>query len=244
MAAIALSKIPLAALKKDLRVYFGEICSSHLSEALAAAVGRRTHASLLAELAGFQSDPPIVLLDDDLFCRRITEFGYVGDEDFTFEYFRDAGLISTICPRGYDIVYTDDRGKAWRNLIVCAVNAEIEQKHFSLRPDDDRWPGDAREGFTYDFTLPGDLPARAYVRNIGQGELAIHAAVKPTGRSLSSYNAGFSAGEVFATGWLERKNGAWLQTTSDLSCRRALLPVMANLEVEPLGYGDHGRVIP
>lgn len=50
MAAIALSELPLAALKKTLRAEFEEVRSSHLTEALAAAVGRRTHAALLAEL--------------------------------------------------------------------------------------------------------------------------------------------------------------------------------------------------
>lgn len=44
--------------------------------------------------------------------------------------------------------------------------------------------------------------------------------------------------------WLERKNGAWLQSSpEELKCRKALLPVLANLDVEPLGYGDRGKVI-
>lgn len=247
MAAIALSELSLAALKKALRTCYQNyegMRSSHLSEALAAAVGRRTHASLLAELPAFQADPPIELLDDNRFTHRLRELGYEVEDDFSFEFLKSAGVISTLDLRGPDIEYTNSRAKAWRNLMVYGINAGIAQKHFSLRPDDNRWPGSKNDGHIYDFDLPGNIPARAYVRDIGHGELAVHVAAYPNGNKLKAGNARFSAGEAFAAGWIERQRGAWLQSSSELfNCRRNLLTELASLDVEPLGYGDRGQVI-
>lgn len=244
MAAIALSELPLAALKKELRAYFEEVRSSHLTEALAAAVGRRTHAALLAELPAIQADPPIELLDDDRFTHRLKELGYDEEDDFSFELFKGAGVISTLDPRGWHIKYASSRAKAWRNLMVHAINAGIRQKLFSLRPSDNRWPGPSREGWFYDFDLPGNIPARAYIRDIGFGELSINVAALSNGNLMKYWDAGFRAGEAFATGWLERKAGAWLQSSPEnFKCRKALLPILASLDVEPLGYGDRGKVI-
>lgn len=243
MAAIALSELPLAALKKALRAEFEEVRSSHLTEALAAAVGRRTHAALLADLPTFQADPPIQLLDDDRFTQRLRELGYDVEDDFSFEFFTDAGVTSTVDPCGWYIKYTSSRARAWRNLMVHAINAGISQKLFSLRPDDHRWPGSARDGWFYDFDLPGNIPARAYVRDIGHGELSVNVAALPNGNLVQYWDAGFRAGEAFATGWLERKDGAWLQSSpGEFKCRKALLPVLASLDVEPLAYGDRGEV--
>jgi hypothetical protein len=54
----------------------------------------------------------------------------------------------------------------------------------------------------------------------------------------------WNKGDVFAAGWLERKTGAWLQSsTTSFNCRRYLLGYLSQLEVEPHGYGDKGRVI-
>lgn len=37
---------------------------------------------------------------------------------------------------------------------------------------------------------------------------------------------------------------AWVQSSDDsFNCRKALLGELAALEVEPMGYGDRGRVI-
>jgi hypothetical protein len=37
--------------------------------------------------------------------------------------------------------YKSPRTRAWRNLMVAAINAGLEQGHFGLTPDDNRWPG-------------------------------------------------------------------------------------------------------
>lgn len=91
-------------------------------------------------------------------------------------------MISTVDMSAWDIEYKSSRDMAWRNLIVLTINAGIEQKLFSLRPDDNRWPGaDKRESWLYDFLLPNGLPAKGCVSDAGWGELSIHAAVNPKG---------------------------------------------------------------
>lgn len=244
MASIPLLESSLAAVKKALREDLPDIRSSHLSEALAAALRRRTNASLIAELPGYRADPPIELMDDRLFGCRLQELGYQHDSDFSFELLNKSGAISTRDPSAWDFEYRGVRAKAWRNLMISAINEGLRQKLFSLRSDDNRWPNAETEGMLFDFTLPNGLTARGYVRDISCGELSIHAAVNPKGDWVRAGNAGLAAGDAFAAGWLERQKGAWLQSaTTQFSCRRALLKLLADIVVEPMGYGDRGRVI-
>lgn len=107
----------------------------------------------------------------------------------------------------------DSVGKAWRNLMVCAVNAALEQKLFSLRPGDNRFPDNMRQGELFDFVLPNGLPAKGSVSDAGFNEVAVHAAVNPKGNAVRAYNAGFDAGDAFGTTWVERERGAWMQSS-------------------------------
>ena len=143
MTAIAIAESSLAALKKALRTDLPDIRSSHLTEAMAAALDFRTHASLIAALPEQASDPSILLLDNERFEARLSDFGYqLADDEFRFEWLFDCKeLISTMPDSGYDIEYRSQRDKAWRNLMVLTINEGIRQKLFSLRADDNRWPG-------------------------------------------------------------------------------------------------------
>ncbi|MFA5924248.1 MAG: hypothetical protein WC856_23635 [Methylococcaceae bacterium] len=245
MASIPLSELTLTSVKKSLRDQYPDVRSSHLSEAIAASLRRRTHASLLAELQGLSVDPPIELLDDTLFDKRLQELGYPADPKFSFEYVDKTHVISTFDASDCDIKYKSLREKAWRNLMVLTINAGLQQKLFSLRPNDNRWPdAENREYCLFDFELPNGLPARGFVSDAGWGELSIHGAINPKGNWVRASNAGFNAGDAFAVGWLERKNGAWLQSaTTMFNCKKAILQLLADLMVEPMGYGDKGRVI-
>lgn len=244
MASIPLSESSLASVKKALRAQYPDVLSSHLSEALAVSLRRRTHASLLSELPGLIVDPPIELLDDALFDQRLQELGYPADPEFSFEYLDKTHVISTFDSSAFNVEYRSVREKAWRNLMVLTINAGLQQKLFSLRPDDNRWPGVEKESHLFDFELANGLPVRGYVHNIGWGELSIHGAINPKGDSIRASNAGFNAGDAFAVGWLERKNGAWLQSSTTMfNCKKAILQLLADMTVEPMGYGDRGRVI-
>ena len=248
MAAIPLCEAPLAELKKCLLDEFDEVKSSHLSEALAAAMGFRTNAALKTALVGPEQDRPYALLNPERFLSRLVEFGYPlnpNDPEFDFEVWHEkAGVVSTMPSSAYEIEYKTTRSKAWRNLMVFAVNEALDRKLFSLRVNDNRF-GDAEgRGSLFDFMLPNGLPVRGYVSDAGFGELNVHAAVNPIGTWIRAANAGFSAGDAVARGWLERERGAWLQTSAQqFHCRRGLLQTLADLHVEPQGYGDRGAVI-
>ena len=137
----------------------------------------------------------------------------------------------------------DKRRCAWRNLMVAAINAGIEQHAFELDGTSPEGPRHAPD-LVYEFTFCG-LPALACATDVGFDELGIYAALLPTrrGRAWIVYNdAGFHAGEAFAVGWLERRAGKWLQSSGPtLSCRKRLLDLVANAVIEPVGYGDHGK---
>jgi len=96
MTAIALAEPSLAALKKTLRKDLPDIRSSHLTEAMAAALDFRTHASLIATLPGQASDPSILLLDNERFEARLGEFGYqLASDEFRFEWLDPESVLSS-----------------------------------------------------------------------------------------------------------------------------------------------------
>ena len=259
MAATAISKPSLSAIKKALRTNFINEQSSHLTEALAYSLGFNSNAALLTAVAEYTEDPPIQILDTERFVAKLVQFGYQPDVEFDFEYLHTAEglIIKTKLYADSSVEYKTVRQRAWRNLLVCAINEGINRKIFSLRPGDNRWDdtksNDPEEknshnkdnGFFYDFNLPNGLPARGYVNALGWGgELEIRTAVFPKGYSLSSSFAGFAAGEAVACAWLEREEGAWLQTAVDqFHCRTSLVTTLASLIVQPIGYGDMGRVM-
>lgn len=247
MAAIPLSATAIAGIKTALRKEFPHIKSSHLSEAMAAALGFRTHASLLTSLSAQANDPSILLLSDQRFHQRLLELEILPDWEFSFDLMDEAPeIIATIDARLDEDPYRTARGRAWRNLIVLTVNEAIRLKLFSLRAGDNRWPGasERSNGPRFDFVLPNGLPALGKVEDIGFDEIAVHVVVNPKGRGLITNDRSFRAGDAWAGGWLERKLGAWLQSsTSQFSCRQALLPKLVDMSAEPLGYGDRGRVI-
>jgi len=83
MANFALSQDSLRSLKNVLQDRFPYVKSSHLSEAIAATAGFRTHAALLAYFASTTA-VPLVFLEDEPFRRRLQELGYPEVESFSF----------------------------------------------------------------------------------------------------------------------------------------------------------------
>lgn len=133
---------------------------------------------------------------------------------------------------------------AWRNMMIAAINAGLDQGLFGLDANDNRWAEDCH---VYRFDFAG-MAAIACVSDIGCGELGIHVAVNPTEdgeRHIKAFEAGLYAGDAFASGYLEREDGKWLQV-SEKPCnafRNALLPVIAAMVVTPKGYKGNGRFI-
>lgn len=257
MTALVLTHQNLGSVKRTLVESFPNMKSSHLTEALASALGCRTHASLLDRLKQSDpADPEFALLDEERFLARIQEFGYQpSQDDLTFGPFfclneDGVGLVNTTPFSGFEITYTTPHEKVWRNLMVAAINAGLQQKLFGLRPGDNRWLGhdnQQRDAFVFSFDFPDGTPALGSVRDAGHDELSIHAVLEPTAdgaRWIKCSNAGFSAGNAFASGWLERRRGAWLQTNIDsFRCRRHVTEKAAAIEITPRGFGDRGAII-
>jgi len=99
-------------------------------------------------------------------------------------------------------------------------------------------------GHIFDFNLPNGLPACAYISDAGFDRVSVHSAVHPKGYVVRADNLGFKSGEAAGNTWLERRRGAWMESASNLfTCRRALVQALADMHVEPMGFGDKGRVI-
>lgn len=249
MASIPLTESALTSLKKHLHARYPEIRSSHLTEAIAAALGCKSHAALQIALRGSQDNQQYVLLDDTTFDKRLQELGYPSHPEFRFESLNKGvpDLVSTAPPSASGIEYRTERARAWRNMMVCAINEGIRQRLFTLHPDNYNWAPQndktsRKNGVVFHFNLPNGQPASGYVGDGGFSELLIHVAVNPRGKKwIQCHNAGFLAGDAFAGGWLERERGSWLQwTPSQFSCRKPLLRSIANIEVHPHGFGDRG----
>src|SRR5258705_6189235 len=113
--------------------------------------------------------------------------------------------------------YKSDRAKAWRNLMVAAINAAIEQGAIKLQPD-----GEPKKGRRVEFALLGQ-PAIAWVREIGWDEISVHAIWQPTKKRKEFVDAGFISnhntagrfGLAVAEGWLERRTGCWVQANEE-----------------------------
>lgn len=141
--------------------------------------------------------------------------------------------------------YRSTRARAWRNLMVAATNAAVEQGLILLEdPSKGSSPGSTQ---VFRFAFPGGLDAVGSVADIGWGEVSIHAALNPAPdaeRWIVVSNADDRVGDAYARGWLERRNGLYLQSSaSQFFIRRALAERVAAVSIEPLGYRDHGAVI-
>ncbi|WP_372784998.1 hypothetical protein [Phenylobacterium sp.] len=256
MTAIAFTEPSLLNAKRALVQACPDSRSAHLSEALAAACGYATHAALRAALQQQDpQDPDYLLLDDEAFTVRLDQLEGINSNlaeaagwfDF-IRYPTDDGVVRTLAASGSELAYTSKRARAWRNVMVGAINAGIARRLFTVVAGDNRWPNgkdrQTSEGVRFEFDLDG-IPAVAWVDNAGWDELSVHVALWPTADCaewINASNAGFLAGEVFAQGWLERQDGAWLQFNGApmFSCRRHRLAEVLALTQRPQGFADCG----
>ena len=138
------------------------------------------------------------------------------------------------------------KGKLAQKVLVRTINEYLARGMFGLTPENNKWGDDP----VIQFDLDG-IPAVASVANIGHGELAIHVALWPTDHGRKFIKAGIigasgrrGMGGFYASAWLERQKGAWLQTSNGLqvSCatdRRGEVERLAWRD--PNGFSAEGR---
>lgn len=240
-----ISEAAVRNLKKSADQRIRGVSSSHLSEGVAAALGFKTHAALRAALAG-RATIEVPKPRNASLVQRLRQLGYVAVPDelrllpeFEHSYspFRSFPLRKR---RGV-------RWQAWRNLLVTAINAGLEQRLFGLSPGENWWPGGAPESHEsergiYRFMVDGAIPAVASVNAISGDELSIYVVLNPRSTEVEPdrFND-LSNGDAFAHCWLERRLGVWIQDGGEeFSCRRALLSKIAGMSIEPDGYSAQG----
>ncbi len=235
-------------LKQSAQQRVSGISSSHLSESIAAALGFKTHAALRTALSGVattRAQKP----SNAKMVQRLRQLGYssVPDDlrllpelEHSYSPFQNFPLRKK---RGV-------RWLAWRNLLVTAINAGLEQRLFGLSPGENWWHGAATESQrceldTYSFVVDGEIPAVASIDAISGDELVIHTVLNPRKpECIPDRFSGLTDGDAFAFCWIERRLGAWIQDGGeDFSCKRTMQARLAGLTIEPIGYSDQGSFI-
>jgi len=262
MAAIRFDESSISVLKRSLWDNYSaveSVKSSHVSEALARALGEKTHAALLARLRAPLTSPAHAYrwLDSVSFYARLEELCHesFNNEDFDeFEEVPHDAVIKTVAPHIY--TYKGPREQAWRNVMVAGINAGIAAGLVTIAPGGNHWPVSADASTVNSGRASGcgrvafqldSYEGLAQFEDVGFGELSVTVVVKPSvlaQRHAQHLFLDFACGEAVAHGWLERRDGAWLQSSpSRFTCRRALQASLAALQVPPMCFGDSGRVI-
>ena len=141
----------------------------------------------------------------------------------------------------------DDKENLARKVLVRAINECLRRGIFTLDPGDTELPNPI-----FEYEMDG-IPAIVGVHDAGYGELSLKVALWPTkfGRenpNAAAINAGQRRmrGGFFTNTWLERKDGAWLQTSHglDVSCSTARkADVQAITWEEPMGFKTEGKFL-
>ena len=245
-ATFFLSKSSVQYYKRNAAQLVTGVSSSHLSEAIAAAFGFNTNAALLAAFNGkktLETEKP----SNAKLNQRLIQFGYpappnlrlVPELDHSYTPFRSLALRKNKGVRWW----------GWRNLMVAAINDGLAKNLFGPAPGENWWPGVEKidhqgygNSYSYSFEIEGLGSARVNVYGISRDELSIAVALNPVNPEVEpSLFLGLEDGQAIAAGWFERRLGAWIQDGGeDFRCKRLILPRLAALNIQPLGYADQG----
>ncbi|CUH45457.1 hypothetical protein [Ruegeria atlantica] len=254
MTAIEISPETIKRVKRALSTQITTAKSSTLTECLASGLGYKTHAALVAD---FDEDPEIRLFSETDFGARFLELNPNPRVETNAAVERalasaiGPGVIPTKPNNGNAVRIADTkRNRAWQNVMVAAVNEAIARRHITVRAGDNRWTqSDNDVGIGFHFEIEGH-PAYCHLRDAGWDEVAVKVTVWPTaevekwGRvAIAARRGAYLAGDLYASGWLERKDGAWLQTPEShvIFCKRDRLDTAAHFERQrPLGFAASG----
>lgn len=224
---------------------YQKIKSSHLSESIATALGFKTYAALQTKLKK-QKTIEVPKPNNQLLIQRLNELGYA---NLPQELKLLPNLTKSYTPlNSYPLRKKKGiRWYAWRNLIVSAINAGLDQKIFGLSPKENWWNDNiarstSLHGEIFRFKLNNKIPAVAIINESKGDELSLYVILNPrTNDLIPEFWFSFNQGDAYAHCWLERKLGAWIHDGGEtFHCRRVILHQLANLKIEPSGYSDQG----
>lgn len=147
MTAVLITEDNLAHIKGNLRQHFDkQVKSAHLTEAIAAALGRRTHAALLTDLPLPSARPKAALFDEGAFSSRLATLGYA--EVLMPEALWETAAMNDLPgavikefsdddKRGADrwFVECERRNIPWVRVMTKRKYAKVEWDHWSLESD-------------------------------------------------------------------------------------------------------------
>lgn len=248
MASIRMTLADMLDLEGALRSAHPRVAPKELTQALAKSLSFSTEDGLWAEILKISNENlpdyhlPYRLLNASAFYKALPPRTKL--QTFAFDIFEKLvpqvpGLLSTCPERGQRIGYKSKRERAWRALMVCAINAGLKQRLFTLSLH--TAPHPANEHQFFDFKLPGEIPARGSFRELAYGELSLFAAMRPTGRPVWGVGAGsLAARDAYGNVWLDRTNGAWVEPFfSTFSCSASAQDKLCAMSAVPLGFGDN-----
>lgn len=232
-------------LKKSAQQLVTDVPSSHLSEAIAASLGFKTQAALRSALDGRATTEALKPCNIRL-IQRLHQLGHTSvpndlrllpELNHSYTPFKRLPLRKSRGVRWY----------AWRNVIVSAINAGLDQRVFGLSPGENWWHGNGPETHEskpgiYHFKLNEGMTAVASVKAINGDELSISVILNPRKSDVQpEWYCGFADGDSIAHCWLERRLGAWVQDGGEaFRCRRLIQASLAEMVIEPKGYADQG----
>ena len=135
-STIFISKSAFRNLKKIAKQNLGYVSSSHLSEGVAAALGFKTFAALRAKFVEHNTTE-VNKPDNAQLLERLAHFGYpIPNNRIILPTFNKSYTPFHNPPL---LKMQGVRWTAWRNLMVAAINAGLEQKLFGLSAEDNWW---------------------------------------------------------------------------------------------------------
>lgn len=253
MTAVAITEQSIVRVKRVLQDLFPEAKSSALTESLARGLGYSTNAALRA---AFRDDSDVQLLDVADFADRLGELSgrpvsvHAGRLHMAHSALHGDGVFPTAPASGTKrAAPTSRKATVWRSVMIAGINEAIRRRLLTIRPGDNRWPSSDDRGAGFDFSIGGE-PAYGHLHDAGFDEVRIKVLVWPAPdvaewapAAAFHRDHAYRQGDLYASGWLERRDGAWLQTASSPTffCRRSRMETAGGFTIgRPLGFAPSG----
>lgn len=225
MAIFNLSPESIKTLKTRLTSALPKVSSSHLYEAISSGLGFNTYAALKSA----QDKENTHDFNQVLFTQRLTELGYGP----MFESYTDLENKKKL----------NKTTQTWQKLMVYGLNEAIIQGKFDLALCVDH---KSKIYNFFEFKLSNGVTVNAGIRDDGFQEMILSLAINPEGTFYSCANPSLRQNDAWAKGWLERKEGLWLEVSESgkqlFQSKRKTMQMLQEVKpCLPLGYNQRGK---